>query len=95
MVGRTGKLSHRKASPSSAAKNGTSVEMPSPSNPVPSNTAAFIEPDRRRAMIADAAYYRAARRDFGPGRELEDWCLAESEIDTVLARGGTPTGCGG
>jgi hypothetical protein len=95
MIGRTGKFSHRKASPSSASKSGASAETPSPSNPVPSNTSAFIEADRRRAMIADAAYYRAARRDFGPGRELEDWYLAESEIDTILARGGTLTGCGG
>jgi hypothetical protein len=95
MVGRTGKISHRKKSPSSASKGRTPVETSSQPNSVPSNTAAFIEPDRRRAMIADAAYYRAARRDFGPGRELEDWYLAESEIDTVLARSGTPTGCGG
>lgn len=31
-------------------------------------------------MIAEAAYYRAQRRGFEPGRELEDWLAAEAEI---------------
>jgi hypothetical protein len=34
----------------------------------------------RRAMIAEAAYYRAERRGFAPGFELEDWLLSESEL---------------
>ena len=33
-----------------------------------------------RAMIAEAAYYRAEKRGFAPGSELEDWRDAESEI---------------
>lgn len=47
---------------------------------------AFIEPERRRNMIAEAAYYRAERRGFEPGCDLEDWLLAESEIDGMLTR---------
>jgi len=31
-------------------------------------------------MIAVAAYYRAERRNFEPGHELEDWLDAEAEI---------------
>ena len=31
-------------------------------------------------MIAEAAYYRAERRGFEPGHELEDWFAAEAEI---------------
>ena len=50
----------------------------------------FIGPEQRRAMIAEAAYYRAERRGFETGRELEDWCLAESEIDGKLTRGEIP-----
>jgi hypothetical protein len=42
---------------------------------------AFIEPERRGVMIAEAAYYRAERRCFEPGHELEDWLAAEGEID--------------
>lgn len=35
-------------------------------------------------MIADAAYYRAERRGFTPGFELEDWLGAENDIERVL-----------
>lgn len=34
----------------------------------------------RREMIATAAYFRAERRGFEPGHELEDWYAAESDI---------------
>ena len=30
--------------------------------------------------IAEAAYYRAQRRGFEPGYELEDWIAAEKEV---------------
>jgi Protein of unknown function (DUF2934) len=39
----------------------------------------------RIAMIADAAYFRAEKRNFAPGYELEDWVAAEREIDALLA----------
>lgn len=42
--------------------------------------------DERLAMIAESAYYRAERRGFMPGYDLEDWLAAEAEIDTLLAR---------
>ena len=44
-------------------------------------------------MIAEAAYYRAERRGFEPGSELEDWCLAEVEIDEMLTRGEIGLAC--
>jgi hypothetical protein len=31
-------------------------------------------------QIAEAAYYRAERRGFAPGQEVEDWLAAEKEI---------------
>lgn len=37
--------------------------------------------DTREARIAEAAYWRAERRGFAPGHELEDWLSAEREID--------------
>jgi hypothetical protein len=37
--------------------------------------------DSREARIAEAAYWRAERRGFAPGGELEDWLEAEKEID--------------
>jgi Protein of unknown function (DUF2934) len=43
----------------------------------------------REARIAEAAYWRAERRGFIAGHELDDWLEAEREIDGELApRGG-------
>ena len=39
-------------------------------------------PDRLDC-IAAAAYYKAERRGFTAGREMEDWLEAESEFDTL------------
>lgn len=39
----------------------------------------------RQACIAKAAYYRAERRHFAPGHELDDWLAAENEVDQRLA----------
>jgi len=49
--------------------------------------AALIDPERRRALIAEAAYFRAERRGFEPGHEAEDWLAAELEVDTALTVG--------
>ncbi|MGH8260684.1 MAG: DUF2934 domain-containing protein [Steroidobacteraceae bacterium] len=38
-------------------------------------------------MIANAAYLRAERRGFTPGREDEDWLAAEKEVDALLSGG--------
>lgn len=37
--------------------------------------------ETRAARIAEAAYWRAERRGFTPGHELDDWLHAEQEID--------------
>lgn len=43
--------------------------------------------DVRHEQIAQAAYFRAERRGFGPGHELEDWLAAEGEVDTAATLG--------
>ncbi len=45
-------------------------ELPGPSQP----------PRPREALIAERAYFRAERRGFAPGHELEDWLAAEAEV---------------
>lgn len=35
----------------------------------------------REARIAEAAYWRAERRGFTGGQELDDWLAAEREVD--------------
>jgi hypothetical protein len=37
-------------------------------------------PEDVRKLISEAAYYRAKRRGFAPGHELEDWVQAEAEV---------------
>jgi len=36
-------------------------------------------------MVESAAYFRAERHGFTPGRAIEDWLAAESEIDALIA----------
>lgn len=46
-----------------------------------------VSDEERRNMIARAAYFRAERRNFVPGHELEDWIAAEHEVDRELSKG--------
>jgi len=46
-------------------------------------------PEEREYMISAAAYYRAERRGFTPGNEMEDWLQAETEIDSLIQSGGS------
>ena len=44
----------------------------------------FVDPrpaKPRQALIAEVAYFRAQRRGFEPGHELEDWFAAEAEVE--------------
>ena len=45
---------------------------------------AFVDPEKRAALIAEAAFFRAEKRGFAPGHETEDWLAAESEVDAKL-----------
>jgi DUF2934 family protein len=46
----------------------------------------------REARIAEAAYWRAERRGFAAGHELDDWLEAEKQIDKEDAGGSTQSG---
>lgn len=41
--------------------------------------------ESREARIAEAAYWRAERRGFTAGQELDDWLAAEKEVDGHMA----------
>ena len=43
-------------------------------------TAPVLSHEEVDSMIATAAYYLAAARNFSPGRELDDWLEAERNI---------------
>jgi len=40
-----------------------------------------IGPDKFRKMIAERAYYKAEKRDFAAGHEIDDWLAAEREVN--------------
>lgn len=44
----------------------------------PSGEKPTVERERR---IRETAYFKAERRGFTPGHELEDWIAAEQEVD--------------
>jgi hypothetical protein len=48
----------------------------------PTATAAAESPseEQMHGMIATAAYFLAAERNFEPGHELEDWLVAERSV---------------
>ncbi len=49
---------------------------------------AEARPERQR-MISEAAYFRAERRGFAPGGDVEDWLAAEADIDREMQSGGS------
>jgi hypothetical protein len=50
----------------------------------PTEALAVVTPELR-ALTAERAYFRAERRGFTPGHELEDWLAAEREVAALLA----------
>jgi len=40
----------------------------------------LLAEQERHRCISEAAYYRAERRGFTPGCELDDWLAAEAEV---------------
>ena len=39
-----------------------------------------IDPEQLRKIITEHAYFKAEKRGFAPGREMEDWLEAEQEV---------------
>ncbi|EGV29539.1 hypothetical protein ThidrDRAFT_3276 [Thiorhodococcus drewsii AZ1] len=92
----------KKASVSAAAKKTTvkktAVAARTKSASVADNTQGHLKllanpsEQQRLAMVQEAAYYKAEKRNFGPGHETEDWAEAEREIDELINRAKTMTG---
>lgn len=64
----------------SAARNEAASMESSQSPP----SASSVAEAARQKMVAEAAYYRAQKRGFVPGRELDDWFEAEAEISAYF-----------
>ena len=65
--------------PAKAAKPATAVRQKKGESGV-----TRIAPSERLQMIQTAAYFRAERRGFAGGSDLEDWIAAEREVDATL-----------
>lgn len=52
----------------------------------PAGAGTVVSPEERQRMIAEAAYYRALQRGFSGGDAIEDWLIAEREVDERLLR---------
>ena len=75
------------------AKKGEAVPIAKPksSRKSPGKTkaglkATGVDGREKRELIGKSAYYRAERRGFAPGFELEDWLAAELEIEGLLPK---------
>ena len=85
MAGETAKsITSKRSKAAAQASAGTNA------NSLLKSSAAPVSADARRVMIAEAAYYLAQRRGFAGGNEVEDWLLAERQIDAALSAEASP-----
>lgn len=68
-------MATRKPSKPKAAPK-ASAEKPSPP----------MSHEELQRLVAEAAYFRAQRRGFEPGYELQDWVEAEAEVKRLIGR---------
>ena len=46
-----------------------------------------LSAEERERFVAQAAYFRAEKRGFAPGCELQDWVEAEAEVLRLIGGG--------
>jgi hypothetical protein len=56
------------------------ARRPARAKPVQAAAPGSISPTEREELVRLAAYFRAEQRGFAPGREWEDWLIAEAEV---------------
>lgn len=65
-------------------------KAPAAKRPVPKAAAEKPSPpmsnEELQRLVAEAAYFRAQRRGFAPGYELQDWVEAEAEVRRLIGR---------
>ncbi len=86
----------KKAAPKKANTDKQSVKKEAPakkaaakprSKKASATAAAQISHEERSRLIAEAAYYKAAARNFAAGDSVRDWLDAEAEIDAQYSTG--------
>lgn len=70
-----------KAAPRAARRGATAAVKSKQGNPeTRSGAGPVLSAQERERLIAQAAYFRAEKRGFAPGCELQDWVEAEAEV---------------
>ena len=69
----------------SPAKKAAPAKAKASAAPAAARPAVTVE--QRHNYIEVAAFYVAQRRGFAPGNPIEDWAMAEQEVDRLIASG--------
>jgi len=77
-----GKKTTRKAAAAAGRTDGSAAALETAESTPGACTS--IDADTRRKMVAAEAYFRAERRGFTAGSELDDWVAAEVTVDSRL-----------
>lgn len=84
-------MTTRKRTAKTSAKKPPARRAPA-AKALPARIGSPVSREERWRMVAEAAYYRASRRNFAGGDEVADWLDAEREVDERLAREGCTPG---
>ena len=76
-----------KATPKPGGRGVDAAKSPAKSAPEPrAAVAPSISVEERERLVARAAYFRAEKRGFAPGCELQDWVEAEAEVLRLIGK---------
>jgi hypothetical protein len=53
-------------------------------SPTQAVTHAAFDPDLRHRMISEGAYYLYTQRGYTDGFDLDDWLMAEGQVDALI-----------
>ena len=67
-------------------KTPTRAAAPRSTKEIPPPARVELTRDELNKLISEAAYFRAKKRGFQPGHEVEDWIQAEAEVMRRLER---------
>lgn len=73
------------AAPKRPAKKATPAKAKASTVPVAARPDVSVE--QRHNYIEVAAFYVAQRRGFAPGNPMDDWAMAEVEVDQLILSG--------
>lgn len=76
------------AAPKAAVKKtSTKKTVPAKASATPVAARPAVTVEQRHNYIEVAAFYVAQRRGFAPGNPVDDWAMAELEVDRLIASG--------